>query len=72
MIWILVIKITILFLWELFILFQKYNSLFLKYKKKRNTFFNTRVYTFVLEGNKLTNKRLLTMISESLISRMWG
>lgn len=41
-------------------------------KKKRNTFFNTRVYTFVLEGNKLTNKRLLTMISESLISRMWG
>ena len=41
-------------------------------KKKRNNFFYTRIYTFVLEGNKLTNKRLLTMISESLISRMWG
>ena len=39
-------------------------------KKKEILFFNTRVYTFVLEGNKLTNKRLLTMISESLISRM--
>ena len=41
-------------------------------KKKKYHFFFTRIYTFVLEGNKLTNKRLLTMISESLISRMWG
>lgn len=40
--------------------------------QKKILFFYTRVYTFVLEGNKLTNKKLLTMISESLISRMWG
>ena len=65
MIWILVMKIAIPF-------DGSFSFCFRSTKKKRNNFFYTRIYTFVLEGNKLTNKRLLTMISESLISRMWG
>ena len=68
MVWVLVMNITIL-LTAIFYLVSEIQ--FLQNIKKY--LFYTGVYTFILEGNKLPSKRLLTKLSsESLVSRMWG
>lgn len=67
MVWVLVMNITIL-LTAIFYLVSEIQF----FQNIKKYLLYTGVYTFILEGNKPTNKRLLTMISESLVSRMWG